>query len=121
MVWSAGARRLLGYEPEGGTGRPAAPLLAAELPYAMRRHVAARIDMGEGSLLVLYTDGLIEAPGRDIDVGLDLLREALRSPAVDLEGTCDEVLGKVRPELPADDIVLLLARTSKLGADQVRT
>ncbi|WP_425540989.1 ATP-binding protein [Streptomyces coeruleorubidus] len=46
---------------------------------------------------------------------------ALRRPAVGLEETCDEVLRKVRPDPPADDIVLLLARTSGFGAPQVRT
>ncbi|WP_327730850.1 SpoIIE family protein phosphatase [Streptomyces sp. NBC_00487] len=92
------------------------PLGLGGLPFE-----AARIEMGEGSVLALYTDGLIETPGRDIDVGLDLLCEALRHPAADLEETCDEVLRKVLPEPPADDIVLLLARTSTLGADQVHT
>ncbi|WP_328773825.1 SpoIIE family protein phosphatase [Streptomyces sp. NBC_00286] len=92
------------------------PLGLGGLPFE-----TARIDMGEGSLLALYTDGLIEAPGRDIDVGLELLSEALRRPAADLEGTCDEVLRKVRPDPSADDIVLLLARTSTLGAGQVHT
>jgi PAS domain S-box-containing protein len=92
------------------------PLGLGGLPFE-----AARIEVGEGSLLALYTDGLIAAPGRDIDVGLELLTEALRRPAADLEETCDEVMRKVRPDPPADDIVLLLARTSRLGADQVRT
>ncbi|MEW2116123.1 SpoIIE family protein phosphatase [Streptomyces sp. NPDC005474] len=92
------------------------PLGLGGLPFE-----AAQIEMGEGSLLALYTDGLIETPGRDIDVGLDLLCEALRRPAADLEETCDEVLRKVLPEPPADDVVLLLARTSTLGADQVHT
>jgi anti-sigma regulatory factor (Ser/Thr protein kinase) len=92
------------------------PLGLGGLPFE-----AARIDVGEGSLLALYTDGLIEAPDRDIDVGLDLLSEALRRPAADMEDTCDEVLRKLLPEPPADDIVLLLARTSTLGADQVHT
>ncbi|GHE44599.1 SpoIIE family protein phosphatase [Streptomyces capitiformicae] len=92
------------------------PLGMGGLPFE-----AARIDVGEGSLLALYTDGLIQAPDRDIDVGLGLLSEALRRPAADLEETCDEVLRKVMPEPPADDIVLLLARTSTLGADQVHT
>jgi PAS domain S-box-containing protein len=92
------------------------PLGLGGLPFE-----AAQIEMGEGSLLALYTDGLIETPGRDVDVGLDLLCEALRRPAADLEKTCDEVLRKVLPEPPADDIVLLLARTSTLGADQVHT
>jgi PAS domain S-box-containing protein len=92
------------------------PLGLGGLPFE-----AARIELGEGSLLALYTDGLIETPGSDIDVGLDLLCEALGRPAADLEEACDEVLRKVLPEPPADDIVLLLARTSTFGADQVHT
>ncbi|MEV5437453.1 SpoIIE family protein phosphatase [Streptomyces sp. NPDC052682] len=92
------------------------PLGLGGLPFE-----AARVDVAEGSLLALYTDGLIAALERDIDVGLDLLTEALRRPAADLEETCDEVLRKVRPDPAADDIVLLLARTSTLGADRVRT
>jgi hypothetical protein len=90
------------------------PLGLGGLPFE-----SARIDMDEGSVLALYTDGLIQAPGRDLDVGLDLLGEALRHPAVALEETCEEVMRKVRPDPPADDIVLLLARTRKLGVDQV--
>lgn len=39
-VWSSGARRLLGYEAEEVVGRPAATLLAADLPESARRHVA---------------------------------------------------------------------------------
>ncbi|MGW1560542.1 SpoIIE family protein phosphatase [Streptomyces sp. NPDC002144] len=92
------------------------PLGLGGLPFE-----AARIDMSEGSVLAFYTDGLIETPGRDLDVGLELLTEALRRPAADLEETCDEVMRKVRPDPPADDIVLLLARTSGLGTDRVRT
>ncbi|MER6415910.1 SpoIIE family protein phosphatase [Streptomyces humidus] len=92
------------------------PLGLGGLPFE-----SARITMAEGSLLALYTDGLIETPGRDIDVGLDLLTEALRHPAAGLEETCDEVMRKVRADPPGDDIVLLLARASGLGTDQVRT
>ncbi|GAQ59803.1 SpoIIE family protein phosphatase [Streptomyces scabiei] len=92
------------------------PLGLGGLPFE-----AARIDMAEGSVLALYTDGLIAAPDRDLDVGLDLLGEALRHPSAGLEESCEEVMRKVRPDPPADDIVLLLARTSLLGADQVRT
>jgi len=40
LVWSAGAGRLLGHEPAEVVGRPAVGLLAAELPAAMRRHLA---------------------------------------------------------------------------------
>ncbi|BFV56462.1 SpoIIE family protein phosphatase [Kitasatospora sp. CMC57] len=92
------------------------PLGLGGLPFE-----AARIDLAEGSLLALYTDGLIESADHDIDVGLELLAEALRRPAADLEEICDEVLRKVRSEAPADDIVLLLARASTLDADRVRS
>ncbi|MEU1852642.1 SpoIIE family protein phosphatase [Streptomyces sp. NPDC019990] len=90
------------------------PLGLGGLPFE-----AARTEVGEGSLLAFYTDGLVGTPGRDIDVGLQLLSEALRSPAADLEEACEEVLRKVRADPAADDIVLLLARARGLDADRV--
>lgn len=41
MVWSTGAQQLLGYEPLEIVGRPAADLLAADLPGSARRHLAS--------------------------------------------------------------------------------
>ncbi|MGP3966329.1 SpoIIE family protein phosphatase [Streptomyces sp. 6N223] len=92
------------------------PLGLGGLPFE-----TAEIEPGEGSMLALYTDGLIESANRDIDVGLDLLRDALTAPAATLEDLCDQVVRTVRPDPPTDDIVLILARTSVLGAGQVRT
>ncbi|MFF8023175.1 SpoIIE family protein phosphatase [Streptomyces sp. NPDC007896] len=92
------------------------PLGLGGLPYE-----SAEVELGEGSLLALYTDGLVEAADRDIGVGLELLRRALGSPADTLEETCDQVLSTVLSGRPADDIVLLLARTSALGAQRMRT
>jgi serine phosphatase RsbU (regulator of sigma subunit)/anti-sigma regulatory factor (Ser/Thr protein kinase) len=92
------------------------PLGLGGLPYE-----SAEVELGEGSLLALYTDGLVEAADRDIGVGLGLLRRALSSPADTLEETCDLVLRTVLSGRPADDIVLLLARTSALGARRMRT
>lgn len=40
LVWSAGARRLLGYEPAEVVGRPVRTLLATDLPASARRHLA---------------------------------------------------------------------------------
>lgn len=40
VVWSAGARQLLGYEADEIVGRPATDLLAADLPASARRHIA---------------------------------------------------------------------------------
>jgi len=40
LLWSAGARRLLGYAAGDVTGRPATALLASDLPASARRCVA---------------------------------------------------------------------------------
>ncbi|MBK6012852.1 SpoIIE family protein phosphatase [Streptomyces sp. MBT53] len=92
------------------------PLGVGGLPFE-----AVEVELSEGSVLAFYTDGLIEAADRDIDKGLGLLRDALSHPPCGLEDICDHVVRKVIPTAPADDIVLLLARTSALGADRVHT
>ncbi|MFD4502748.1 SpoIIE family protein phosphatase [Streptomyces sp. NPDC058457] len=92
------------------------PLGLGGLPFE-----SAEVELAEGSLLALYTDGLVETAGHDIEVGLGLLRRALADPAAPLEETCDHVLRTVLTDRPADDIVLLLARTAALDTAQVRT
>ncbi|MDX3691377.1 SpoIIE family protein phosphatase [Streptomyces europaeiscabiei] len=95
---------------------PGPPLGLGGLPFE-----AAEVELPEGSLLALYTDGLIEARDHDVGTGLDRLREALARPAPSLEATCDAVLEALLPARPPDDVALLLARTRALGAGQVAT
>jgi PAS domain S-box-containing protein len=65
-----------------------------------------------GSVLALYTDGLIEQPGQDISIGMSRLARALASsPAQSLDQRCDSVLASLGARA-RDDIVLLLARTT---------
>ncbi|MFD7777006.1 SpoIIE family protein phosphatase [Streptomyces sp. NPDC059753] len=96
---------------------PGPPLGLGGLPFE-----AAEIDLPEGSLLALYTDGLIEARDHDIETGLTLLRQALAQPAPSLEAACDTILEALLPgDRPHDDVALLLARTHTLGDSQVAT
>ncbi|OQR61483.1 phosphatase [Streptomyces maremycinicus] len=95
---------------------PGPPLGLGGLPFE-----AAEFDIPEGSLLALYTDGLVEARGHDVDAGLDGLRHALTRPDSSLEGICDRLVETLLPHRPDDDVALLLARTRALGADQVAT
>ena len=96
---------------------PASPPLGlGGLPFE-----ATEFELPEGSLLALYTDGLIEAGGRDIDEGLDALREVLARPAPSLESACDTVLQALLPDRPADDVALLMARTRALDTAHVAT
>ncbi|MEU9046323.1 MULTISPECIES: SpoIIE family protein phosphatase [unclassified Kitasatospora] len=77
-----------------------------------------------GSLLALYTNGLLRTPERDLGQGLAGLRRALTHPAASLEALCDTLLQDLLPELsqrPDDDVALLVARTQALDAGQVAT
>ncbi|CAM5571364.1 SpoIIE family protein phosphatase [Kitasatospora aureofaciens] len=82
-------------------------------------------ELPEGSIVALFTDGLIEARHRDVDTGLHALRAALAGPvpspdtACDLETLCDAVLKTMLDERPADDVALLIARTRALDAGHV--
>jgi PAS domain S-box-containing protein len=74
------------------------------------RYPATDIDLPAGSVLALYTDGLVEQPGQDIGTGLSRLAHALgASPARSLDDLCDSVLASLGPPV-RDDIALLLTR-----------
>lgn len=76
--------------------------------------------LGEGSRLVLYTDGLIEGRDRDVGTGLEVLRTALATAADDTpEQICTAVLDTMLPEHPGDDVALLVARTQLLEPGRV--
>ncbi|RST07744.1 PAS domain S-box protein [Streptomyces sp. WAC07149] len=64
----------------------------------------------DGAVLALYTDGLVEARGQDIEAGLDALRERLAAVEGPLEEEVDRVLSALVPDAATDDTVLLLAR-----------
>ncbi|MGW0466544.1 SpoIIE family protein phosphatase [Streptomyces sp. NPDC003027] len=65
-----------------------------------------------GSLLVLYTDGLIEARDRDLDEGMDRLAQALFHHERPLTQLCDGILEQLLPCAQQDDVAVLLARTT---------
>ncbi|MGR4880227.1 SpoIIE family protein phosphatase [Streptomyces sp. LARHCF249] len=68
------------------------------------------IDVPPDSLLVLYTDGLIEARGCDIDERLTELTRLLADPQRQLDHVCDSLITHLVPAAADDDIALLVAR-----------
>ncbi|MFE5243451.1 MULTISPECIES: SpoIIE family protein phosphatase [unclassified Streptomyces] len=90
---------------------PGPPLGTGGAPFE-----AADFEVPEGSRLALFTDGLIEAAGRDVDDSLAELRSLLGRSTHSLEDTCDAVMEALVPEQPNDDVALLLARTRRLDA-----
>ncbi|CAL9646029.1 SpoIIE family protein phosphatase [Streptomyces sp. enrichment culture] len=64
-----------------------------------------------GATLVLYTDGLVEAPGDTIDTGLHQLRRHAAALAhAPLTVLTDQLLRRVRPAGNHDDVALLALR-----------
>ncbi|PAZ14243.1 PAS sensor protein [Streptomyces sp. SA15] len=94
------------------------PLGLGGLPFE-----AAEVELPEGSLLALYTNGLLESRDdgveSDVDGGIARLCRALAGPAASLDILCDAVLASVLPQRPSDDVALLVARTRGLDTDRV--
>ncbi|MFD9408129.1 PP2C family protein-serine/threonine phosphatase [Streptomyces sp. NPDC059989] len=86
------------------------PPLGARPEHASRPE--ARTAFVEGSVLVLYTDGLVERRGEDIDTGLDRLARSLaRHHTADPDTLADALLADLIP--PAgitDDTALIVLR-----------
>jgi PAS domain S-box-containing protein len=106
---------------------PAGPMLGVGgLPFE-----EAELKLPEGSLLVLYTAGLIESRQRDIGAGLNAMRRVLNGLHLRPDGSphappsldfiCDSLVKALVPEQGGDDAALLVARTRVLAADQIVT
>ncbi|WP_433887644.1 SpoIIE family protein phosphatase [Streptomyces sp. CA-111067] len=106
--------------PDGSVHTPEVPVspplgLGGTEPFE-----SAELRLAEGSRIVLFTDGLVEKRGHDIDFGLGLLRDALDGrPGLDPEETCRTVLEALLPRHPTDDVALLVARTRLLPPDRI--
>ncbi|MFJ9431322.1 SpoIIE family protein phosphatase [Streptomyces sp. NPDC101490] len=74
---------------------------------------AETVGLPAGGLLVLYTDGLIEARDRDLDEGMRQLGRALRHPDRPLDALCDDILSRLLAAPAQDDVAILLARTAR--------
>ncbi len=89
--------------------------LIGALPPGRQRRGEAAATLPAGSLLLLYTDGLVETRTRSFDDGIDLLSAVLarsdddRSPAQ----TCDALLEALVPADPEDDVAVLAIRMDR--------
>ncbi|PRY01651.1 SpoIIE family protein phosphatase [Allonocardiopsis opalescens] len=112
---SAGHLPPLLVRPDGSVERlesaKGAPLGVQAGPY-----VAGRIRLPIGSTVALYTDGLVEDPGQDIDTGIDSLASLLGESWTELDDECDRVLKRLRSQRHhLDDAALLLFRIPEIA------
>ncbi|GHG61920.1 SpoIIE family protein phosphatase [Streptomyces griseocarneus] len=73
------------------------------------------VALPSGSLLVFYTDGMIEDPGGtlDLDHGIEVLGRAVHDPRAPLNEVCDALVA-ARPASSTDDAAILVARLNRL-------
>ncbi|MFI0960451.1 SpoIIE family protein phosphatase [Streptomyces sp. NPDC021080] len=93
------------------------PLGAAFPPFE-----TTELELPAESLLVLFTDGLVTSPRREIDQGMTQLAGLLAGEAgcPDLEELCDSVTAGLLPGGPTtDDAALLIARLHHVADRQV--
>ncbi|MGW1916927.1 SpoIIE family protein phosphatase [Streptomyces sp. NPDC002076] len=107
-------------EPHGGVMFPELPT-GAPLGVGLVPFESVTLELPEGSVLALYTDGLIETREHDIDVGMNRLGAALTRPDLPLEDLCSSAIDALPLQAPSDDVTLLLARARSLGPSQVAT
>ncbi|WP_369226989.1 SpoIIE family protein phosphatase [Streptomyces sp. R39] len=103
-------------------GQVTFPDLPAGVPLGIGMGVAfeaVELELPEGSLLALYTDGLVETRDHDIDVGMHRLGSALAQPGRSLEDLCAGATETTPGQAPSDDATLLLVRTHSLSPAQV--
>lgn len=91
-----------------------APLGVGSVPFE-----TVNVELPDGSLLALYTDGLVESRERDIDIGMRQLGSTLAAqPHRPLEALCSAVIEALPTQSPSDDVTLLVARTRSLSPVQ---
>ncbi|MGW4736339.1 ATP-binding SpoIIE family protein phosphatase, partial [Streptomyces shenzhenensis] len=121
---SAGHPPPIAVQPDG-TARvleelsPGPPLSVGGMPFE-----TTTIDLVPGSVLALYTDGLIKHADRDAGAGLRDLTDRLAAdcrPDRPLQETGHTLLADAVESPPRDDIALLLARTRVLPPQATAT
>lgn len=94
----------LGDEPEYLDVTPGPPLGAGPAD-----HPAEEVAVPSGATLVLYTDGLVEARGESLDVGMERLRDALRGVRLPPSAVCEHALRVTGRAEGSDDDVAIVA------------
>src|SRR5262249_43480614 len=93
------------------------PLGVADLPFG-----TAGLPLGGDAILVLYTDGLLEAAGRDTDVGMSRLAGLLETHHGEpTDQLCDSLTGALFPlsRRIFDDAALLVAQVHATAPEAV--
>ncbi|WP_370149975.1 SpoIIE family protein phosphatase [Streptacidiphilus sp. EB129] len=93
-----------------------APLGVGGVPFE-----SVEVTLPEEGVLVLYTDGLVERRGEDLDEGMSRLSQVVSMRGESLEESCDAVLRALSAQDSQDDIAVIMARALQPRDDWLAT
>ncbi|MEU8675336.1 SpoIIE family protein phosphatase [Streptomyces sp. NPDC048560] len=76
------------------------------------------VELDPGQTMVLYTDGLVELPGSDLDEGMQLVVDLVTNGPRDLDSLADRLCEAVDERGGEDDVAILLLRRNAVHAPQ---
>ncbi|MFE3328762.1 SpoIIE family protein phosphatase [Streptomyces sp. NPDC059176] len=107
--------------PDGGLVFPDLPV-GPPLGVGGAPFESLEIELPVGSLVAMFTDGLVENRDRDVDLGLETLKAVLGDGRGSLADICDRIVAELLPEgMTTDDTALLVVRTRELDGHRVAT
>ncbi len=101
--------------PDGSDGSLRRPRPAPPLGIGDGEVESRRFQIEDGSLFVLYTDGLVENEGRTSATASPYAASRPGSPTRPLEDLCKATLDGVYSDHQRDDIAVLIARLRRLS------
>ncbi|MEU1365480.1 SpoIIE family protein phosphatase [Streptomyces sp. NPDC005803] len=90
--------------------------LSAE--FGRLEYPVSTVELDPGQTMVLFTDGLVELPGADLDEGTQLLVAMIRKGPQDLQKLADRLCAAVDERGGEDDVAVLLLRRKAAHAPQ---
>ncbi|WP_406004497.1 MULTISPECIES: SpoIIE family protein phosphatase [unclassified Streptomyces] len=90
--------------------------LSAE--FGRLEYPVSTVELDPGQTLLLFTDGLVELPGADLDEGIQLLTAMVRNGPQDLQRLADRLCEEVDERGGEDDVAVLLLRRKVAHAPQ---
>jgi serine phosphatase RsbU (regulator of sigma subunit)/integral membrane sensor domain MASE1 len=87
-------------------------------PVAEATYTEVRVRIAAGDILVMYTDGLVERPGLDIEMGLARAQQMIAGwdPLTGLDDDCEVLQETLAPRPRSDDVCIIAVRFADADA-----
>ncbi|QNE73585.1 SpoIIE family protein phosphatase [Streptomyces finlayi] len=92
--------------------------LSLSAEFGRLEYPVSTVELDPGQTMLLYTDGLVELPGSDLDEGMQLVVDLVTNGPRDLQTLADRLCDAVDERGGEDDVAILLLRRKAAHAPQ---